>query len=77
MESMETQDDRTVAITLNGDSRRIPAGLTVRQLLDHLELDERLVVVERNREILRRGDYADVTVEGGDTIELVHFVGGG
>jgi thiamine biosynthesis protein ThiS len=67
----------TVAITLNGEEREVPAGLTVRDLLAHLDLHERLVVVELNREILRRGQYGEVPVSAGDAIELVHFVGGG
>lgn len=67
----------TITITLNGEERRVPAGLTVRGLLGHLELNERMVVVERNREIVRRGRYEEVQVSEGDTIELVHFVGGG
>lgn len=62
---------------MNGEAKEIPAGLTVSGLLAHLGLHERLVVVERNREIVRRGQYAEVPVNAGDTIELVHFVGGG
>jgi sulfur carrier protein len=67
----------TIAITVNGEEREVPAGLTVSDLLAHLGLHERLVVVELNREILRRGRYGQVPVSAGDTIELVHFVGGG
>jgi sulfur carrier protein len=67
-----------VAITVNGDSRDIPAGSTITSLLTSLELDPRLVVVERNREILRdRNSYGHIELTGGDTIEIVHFVGGG
>ena len=67
-----------VAITVNGDSRDIPAGSTITSLLTSLELDPRLVVVERNREILRdRDSYGHIQLAGGDTIEIVHFVGGG
>ena len=66
-----------IVIAVNGDSLEIPAGLTVRGLLDHLDLHERLVVVELNREILRRQQFADVQVNAGDSVELVHFVGGG
>jgi sulfur carrier protein len=67
-----------VAIILNGDSRDIPAGSTITSLLTSLELDPRLVVVERNREILRDRDaYGHIELAGGDTIEIVHFVGGG
>ena len=68
----------TVEITLNGDRRAIPASSTVASLLDSLALDARLVVVERNREILRDRDlFSRVELARGDTIEVVHFVGGG
>jgi len=70
-------DRSSIRITLNGEEREFPPGLTIRGLLERLDLHERLVVVERNREIVRREKYAEVTVSAGDTIELVHFVGGG
>ena len=66
-----------ITVTINGDEREVPALLTVRGLLAHLELREGTVVVEWNREIVRRERYDDVAVGAGDTIELVHFVGGG
>ena len=67
-----------VAIVLNGDPRDIPAGSTVASLLASLELNPRLVVVERNREILRDRDvFPRIELETGDSIEIVHFVGGG
>jgi thiamine biosynthesis protein ThiS len=71
------ESDREITVTLNGEERVVPTGLTVSDLLAHLDLHERLVVVERNREIVRRNQYAEIHVEAGDTIELVHFVGGG
>lgn len=67
----------TIDITLNGESRQIARGLTVRRLLESLDLQPPLVVVERNGEILDREQYGDVPVEEGDVLELVHFVGGG
>lgn len=51
--------------------------MTLLELLSELELDPRGVVVEHNRKIVRRPGLGDVTVAEGDTIELVHFVGGG
>lgn len=67
-----------MAITLNGDPRAIPPGSTVASLLASLELNPRLVVVERNREILRDRDaFPRIGLEPGDVIEIVHFVGGG
>ena len=68
----------TATITLNGDLRAIPAGSTIATLLELLELNPRLVVVERNRVIVRdRDTFPDMALTDGDTIEIVHFVGGG
>ena len=64
-------------VVINGDPREVPAPLTLAGLLDHLGLDPRLVVVEHNRAIVRRGTLAAVPVAEGDVLELVHFVGGG
>jgi len=36
-----------------------------------------MIVVELNRDILEHDRYDDVPVSEGDSIELVHFVGGG
>ena len=67
-----------IAVTVNGDVREIPARSTVASLLAALELEPRLVVVERNREILRDRDaFPMIELGAGDTIEIVHFVGGG
>ncbi len=70
-------DVQTIAVTVNGKSREVSPGRTVRAFLEELGLNPELVVVERNREILDRSRYGDVTVEAGDVLELVHFVGGG
>ena len=69
--------EQRIRVHLNGEDREIPAGLSVRGLLETLALEPRLVVVERNREILSRGRYDEVQLREGDTLELVHFVGGG
>jgi thiamine biosynthesis protein ThiS len=72
-----TMHTATVPVRLNGKSRDVARGLTVRGLLESLDLHPGMVVVELNREILERDRYGDTPVSEGDTIELVHFVGGG
>jgi len=67
----------TIRIRLNGKERELVGAHTVRSLLDELELHPGMVVVELNRDILERDAYGEVPVSEGDTIELVHFVGGG
>lgn len=64
-------------VTINGERREIPEGLNVGTLLDHLGFANRRVAIERNREILPRGQWRQTQVESGDTFEIVHFVGGG
>jgi len=66
-----------INISVNGEDRDIPAGLTVEALLKHLDLQPGMIVVERNGEILRREGYAGARLGPGDRLELVHFVGGG
>jgi len=73
-----TVNDAMVTPVVNGVARDFPAGSTVGDLLRSLDLDPRLVVVEQNREILRdRAAYDALPLATGDTIEIVHFVGGG
>jgi thiamine biosynthesis protein ThiS len=64
-------------IQVNGEDREIPAPATVEDLLHRLGLDPRTVVVEVNRQIVRRPRLAETPLAEGDAIELVHFVGGG
>jgi sulfur carrier protein len=68
----------TVVLTVNGRERGVPAGSTIADLLQGLGIDPRMVVVEYNREILHdRGLHANNVLAAGDTVEIVHFVGGG
>jgi thiazole synthase len=67
-----------VALTVNGAERRIPTGWTLADLLASLELDPRVIVVERNGTIVRdRASFASLPLEADDALEIVHFVGGG
>jgi thiamine biosynthesis protein ThiS len=68
---------QSIRIEVNGSERDVPAGHTIEDLLDTLGVDRRLVVVELNREIVRRTEIADIKLQDGDRLELVHFVGGG
>jgi sulfur carrier protein len=69
--------DSTIRVTVNGEPRDLPPGLSVLELLQHFSLDPRAVVVELNRAIIRRPALGSTPVHEGDAVELVHFVGGG
>jgi sulfur carrier protein len=64
-------------ITVNGEPRDVPDGISVRGLVEHLGLTDGPVAVERNREVIRRNAHAETSLQDGDEIEIVHFVGGG
>jgi thiazole synthase len=69
--------DGTISIRVNGEHRRTFSGISFADLANELGLDPLRVAVERNLEIVPRSTLADVKVEDGDEIEIVHFVGGG
>ncbi|OHB75167.1 MAG: thiamine biosynthesis protein ThiS [Planctomycetes bacterium RBG_16_59_8] len=64
-------------LTVNGEKKNLPDGATVRRLLIELGLEHSPVAVEVNRKIVRRGDQEGLALSDGDTVEVVHFVGGG
>jgi len=66
-----------MTVTINGERREIPKGLTVSGLLQHLGMRVDRVAVERNRDILPRPQWQETRVEPNDSFEIVHFVGGG
>ena len=66
----------SLSITVNGELRRT-ASSSIADLVRSLELDPVKVAVERNGVIVPRSTLAAVTLADGDTLEIVHFVGGG
>ena len=74
---MDQHTDGTVSITVNGEHKRVAAGLTIAALAIELGLVPEKVAVERNLEVVPRSTLGQVTVEDGDDLEIVHFVGGG
>ena len=69
--------DGTVTIRVNGEHKRVTAGLSIAQLAEELGLVPEKVAVERNLEVVPRSTLSTVIVEDGDELEIVHFVGGG
>ncbi|MCI5501028.1 MAG: sulfur carrier protein ThiS [Lachnospiraceae bacterium] len=53
------------------------AGVVLGKYLDDNGYNRLTIAVERNYEIVTKDKYDDVTIEDGDVIEVVSFVGGG
>ncbi len=69
--------DGTIGIVVNGEHRRVRQGITRAALAEELGLAPEKVAVERTLEVVPRATLAQVIVEDGDELEIVHFVGGG
>lgn len=66
------------SLQINGDRVNVPqAVVTVVDLLEHLQLEHKVLIVEYNKQILEKSSHAQTRLENGDSIEIVHFVGGG
>jgi sulfur carrier protein len=66
-----------VTITLNGEPHELPGPLTVTELLSRLNIDPRRVAIELNLIVLKRSTFETTTLNEGDHVEIVNFVGGG
>lgn len=64
-------------IRLNGDPFELTGPMTITALLTQLEIEPRRVAVEHNLSIIKRVRYETTTINEGDTVEIVNFVGGG
>jgi thiamine biosynthesis protein ThiS len=64
-------------VTINGERREIPDGITVAALLEHLEMPADRVAIERNLDILPRAKWKATEIQPNDRFEIVHLVGGG
>lgn len=63
-------------IIVNGETRTV-GEITVAALLESLQIDPRRVAVELNLDILPKSEYTSTSLNDGDRLEIVQFVGGG
>jgi sulfur carrier protein len=66
-----------INVKVNGEPRTLDQPVTVLALLQHLDIDPRVVAVEHNRVVVKRARYGEIVVGDGAEVEIVAFVGGG
>jgi len=64
-------------IQVNGQPRNCRSGSTVGDLLRELGIKTERVAVELNLEILERKDFELRSLNQGDRVEILSFIGGG
>ena len=69
--------DNTILIHVNGRDEQVACGTTLLQLVQNMKVDPARVVVEHNLEIVGQEMLAGTALADNDTVEVIHFVGGG
>lgn len=64
-------------VTVNGESREMPDGASVADLVAQFDLTPERVAVEVNERLVRRATYRETALREGDRVEIVTPVGGG
>ena len=64
-------------VVINGNEIEAAPGMTIADLLAEREIKPETVVVERNGDIVPGADFASITLDDGDHLEVLRFVGGG
>ena len=64
-------------IFVNGETREIADKINLSELLRHFSLPQERIAVELNKEVVRKKDWENITIDDADKIEIIHFVGGG
>ncbi|MGZ8366814.1 MAG: sulfur carrier protein ThiS [Nitrospira sp.] len=66
-----------IHIHVNGEARTWRSGATVAELLQDLDIRTERVAVELNLEILDRAVFDQRSLNDGDRVEILGFIGGG
>ncbi len=66
-----------IALTVNGERREVDQPLKLECFLKANDINPRLVAIAVNGTVLYREEWPDVTLNDGDTVEIVRIVGGG
>lgn len=62
---------------INGKETILPDSCTASEMLDFLGYKQKMIVIERNLEIIAKEDFETTKINQNDKIEIISFVGGG
>lgn len=66
-----------IKVIINGEEKEIEANTTIQSVISSLNMKTNMLVVEKNLEIVPKGEYDSSYLLDGDKIEIVSFFGGG
>lgn len=65
-----------ITLIVNGESKEVSEGTTLRALVEQFKLTPEKVAIELNRRLVKSDKY-ETALKTGDEVEIVTFVGGG
>ena len=66
-----------IRLQVNGKNVELERPTALLAYIEKLGVDPRAVAIEHNGTILERSAYTAITLNQGDTVEIVRMVGGG
>ena len=66
-----------IEIKINGMLKAIPENYKISNLVKNLKIPLKKVAIELNQEIMDKKKISKIILKKYDTIEIVHFIGGG
>jgi sulfur carrier protein len=64
-------------LIINGEEKEIASGITIHELLEQLEVKDKVMACAVNMEIVKKENWKSYTPQDGDKLEVLEFVGGG
>lgn len=66
-----------ISVSINGTPSSFERPLSVAELIEYMQLGNKRIALERNGEIVPRGQFNQQMLVDGDKLEIVVAVGGG
>ncbi len=68
---------KKIKIKLNGKIKLIPEKIKMSDLIKRFKVPINKVAIELNHEIIDKKNINKINIKKNDTLEIVHFIGGG
>jgi sulfur carrier protein len=68
---------KVISVSINGSTTTFERPLSITELLEQMQLGNKRIALERNGEIVPRGQFNQRMLADGDKLEIVVAVGGG
>ncbi|WP_440909245.1 sulfur carrier protein ThiS [Candidatus Pelagibacter sp.] len=68
---------KKINIKLNGKKTNVDDQISLNKILKNFNIPTNKVAIELNKEIVNKKKLSSIKIRNNDSIEIVHFIGGG